>query len=355
MKYDYAVYIGRFQLPHKAHFDTMEKALEEAGNLIIAIGSSNVRRSLRNPFSYAERMMLIEHGASEVVRKAINQGRVRFVPLEDSYYSDQWWVEHVQRQVNRIVYDHQTKKIHKELLSFETDIKKLKIGLIGCNRDETTYYLDMFPQWGSIQVEQTKIFSATDCRNAYFEFGIEDKRAVNKLYDFTTSGVINALRYIPSDVFSELSGRFQFVHNYKQRYGEGPHYTADAVVIKSGHVLLVTRGQEPDIGSLAFPGGFINKGEDSENAARRECQEETGLILPEHYCKAVGDYSMPFRDDRGDIRTTACLYDLGIGSLPEVKGADDALEAKWVPFVDLSASNMFSDHYHIMRDLLKRF
>lgn len=339
-KFDYLTYIGRFQLPHEPHFKTMEQALSLADKLIICVGSSNCRRSLRNPFSFDQRVMLIEYGATEAVRKAINMGRVIFIPIEDSHYNDPWWIEHVQRQVKRV--------------TDKGSIRNPKIGIIGCNKDETTYYLNMFPQWELVPTEQTKIFAATDCRNAYYEYGIEDKRTVNRLYDFTTSGVINALRYIPTQVYEDLNQRYKFCNNYKQKWGSGPFYTADSVVIKSGHVLLVTRREQPDAGALAFPGGFINKDEGSETAAIRECKEETGLVLPDHSVKTVGDYAMPFRDDRADIRTTAYMFDLGYGPLPEVKGSDDAEHAAWYPFVDLTPANMFSDHYFILKDLQRK-
>ena len=43
------------------------------------------------------------------------------------------------------------------------------------------------------------------------------------------------------------------------------------------HILLVKRGREPRKGFLAVPGGFIDPGESAEQAAYRECKEETGL------------------------------------------------------------------------------
>lgn len=47
-----------------------------------------------------------------------------------------------------------------------------------------------------------------------------------------------------------------------------------------GGLLTVRRGIEPQKGHLALPGGFIDYGETWEEAAKREAQEETGLILP---------------------------------------------------------------------------
>ncbi|MDR3284500.1 MAG: NUDIX domain-containing protein [Treponema sp.] len=42
-------------------------------------------------------------------------------------------------------------------------------------------------------------------------------------------------------------------------------------------VLFEKRAKEPRRGLCAFPGGFVDPGEGSEDAALRECREETGL------------------------------------------------------------------------------
>lgn len=47
----------------------------------------------------------------------------------------------------------------------------------------------------------------------------------------------------------------------------------------AGNVLLETRAKEPRKGFLAFPGGFTNPDERAEDAAVRECFEETGIRI----------------------------------------------------------------------------
>ena len=69
---------------------------------------------------------------------------------------------------------------------------------------------------------------------------------------------------------------------YQKKY-KIPSLTTDAIVLrqhkndKLHDILLVTRGKEPFAGKLAFPGGFVNYGEESQKGCMRELKEETEL------------------------------------------------------------------------------
>ena len=59
-----------------------------------------------------------------------------------------------------------------------------------------------------------------------------------------------------------------------------PAVTADCIVITKEaepKVLLIERGDEPFKGCWAFPGGFMDMDETTEQCAIRELEEETGL------------------------------------------------------------------------------
>jgi bifunctional NMN adenylyltransferase/nudix hydrolase len=335
----YSVLLGRFQLPHYGHFDLIKEGLKEGDHLIVGVGSSNVRRSLRNPFDFTQRVCMIENSEQD-----IDFSRITFVPLSDYTYNDTQWIEHVQRTVRGIT----------------NATSDANIAMVGHTKDETSYYLKMFPQWKSIEFHPKHIFNSTELRECYYEYGLEDKSYLNKLHDYTSPGVIKNLKQIvPNFMYLQFRDRYLWVKEYRKEYGTGPFETADAVVIKSGNILLIQRGQEPDKGSWALPGGFLNTDEIVKQsymtAAMRELFEETGLDLSSRVRSLEikkDEFNAKHRDDRADIKTHAFLFNLGMGKLPTVIGADDAANAKWVPLSDLSPLNMYADHYFIIKKLI---
>lgn len=58
-----------------------------------------------------------------------------------------------------------------------------------------------------------------------------------------------------------------------------PKLAAAAIFPHGDGILLVRRGIEPGYGQWALPGGFVDRGEEVEQAAAREAREETGVDL----------------------------------------------------------------------------
>ena len=128
-----------------------------------------------------------------------------------------------------------------------------------------------------------------------------------------------------------------------------PAVTADCVVITKEmepKVLLIQRGIDPYKGCWAFPGGFMNMDETTEECAIRELEEETGLKLSTIH--QIGAYSKVDRDPRG--RTITVAYLAIIDAPVEVAGQDDAAKAEWFPLSDLP--HLAFDHYDIMQDAI---
>ena len=130
-----------------------------------------------------------------------------------------------------------------------------------------------------------------------------------------------------------------------------PAVTADCVVITKEtepKVLLIQRGNEPFKGQWAFPGGFMNMDETTEQCAIRELEEETGLKVTE--IRQIGAYSKVDRDPRG--RTVTVAYLAIIDKVEAVKGLDDAAKAQW--FSLSSLPKLAFDHEDIMNDVIKK-
>ena len=126
-----------------------------------------------------------------------------------------------------------------------------------------------------------------------------------------------------------------------------PAVTADCVVItkeSEPKVLLIQRGADPFKGTWAFPGGFMNMDETTEQCAIRELEEETGLKVATVH--QIGAYSKVDRDPRG--RTITVAYLAIIDTPQDVIGNDDAAKAEWFTITDLPT--LAFDHEEIIKD-----
>ncbi len=131
-----------------------------------------------------------------------------------------------------------------------------------------------------------------------------------------------------------------------------PAVTADCVVITKEaepKVLLIQRDADPYKGCWAFPGGFMNMDETTEQCAIRELEEETGLKVST--VRQIGAYSKVDRDPRG--RTITVAYLAIIEKPAKVTGQDDATKAEWFPLSALP--ELAFDHADIMADAINSF
>jgi ADP-ribose pyrophosphatase YjhB (NUDIX family) len=109
----------------------------------------------------------------------------------------------------------------------------------------------------------------------------------------------------------------------------------------SGLIALIERKNAPH--GWALPGGFVDIGETTEEAAIREAKEETGLNV--ELLRVFNVYSDPKRDPRGHTASVVYLA-RGYGN---PKAASDAAKIELFHEMNLPSEIAF-DHRQIIRD-----
>lgn len=182
-KFDYLVFIGRFQPFHLAHLKTIQIALTQSQNVVLALGSAQMERNIKNPFLAVEREYMILSNFSEQ-----DQKRIKFVHVIDVYHDEKW------------------QKLVKSLVAKVTE-KDAEIGLIGHFKDDSSYYLKFFPEWQMVELDSLEgAMSATPIREAYYDDKI--------LCEYLPIGTINFLKKFKNgEIFSQLSSKYKIQDN----------------------------------------------------------------------------------------------------------------------------------------------
>lgn len=342
--FDLLVFIGRFQPFHNEHKRVIDIALTKAHNVLVLVGSSGKARTVRNPFTFDERFdMIFEAFTTE------ERARIRVRPLRDKTYNDSAWIKQVQDKVTETaIVLHNPNGINLHGTG--------KVGLIGASKDNTSYYLKMFPQWDSVNVPIEHVIHATEIRSAFFE---DECILDGTMLPDNVSNWLN--QFSDTDECETLRKEYWFVKKYKEAWKAAPypvkHLTVDAVVEQSGHILLVKRRSELGKGLWALPGGHLETEETLVDGVIRELREETRIKVPDPVLRgsihATHMFDDPYRSNIGRVVTFASYIKLADAtSLPRVKGADDAEKAKWIPISDIREEDFFDDHFHIIQYFL---
>lgn len=342
-KYDFGIVIGRFQPFHLAHQNLIKHSLALAEKVIVILGSARSASDVKNPFTPAMR--------EEIIRACFpnEADRLIFRSVRDYPYNDHVWTAEVQNIVAEVAEEKES----------------AKIAIVGFFKDRSSYYLNLFPQWNFEEFYCTdkKLLNlnASQIREKYFTESVDWK-------EFLPSQVSVALDvFKQTEDFPNLQKEFEYLQKYKAdtRFVGVPYepvfLTTDAVVVQSGHILVIRRGHQPGKGLLALPGGFLASNLTLEDNAIKELKEETQIKVPAQVLRGsiksshVFDY--PERSQRGRTVTFAYFIELESNlkdGLPRVKGGDDAAKAFWLPLSALGEKEdeFFEDHLHILRYFL---
>jgi bifunctional NMN adenylyltransferase/nudix hydrolase len=178
-QFNHVVFIGRFQPFHLAHQQVISTALSLSQYVILVLGSAQDQRSIKNPFTVAERQQMILASFS-----ATDAARIKFVPMAD-LHDDQKWVTAVQAGVAKL------------------SGPNTRVGLIGHFKDDSSYYLRLFSVWPLIELPNLhNALSATPLREKYFQGQIEKQQLPAAVQQFLQD-------FQQEAVYAQLCQRFK--------------------------------------------------------------------------------------------------------------------------------------------------
>ena len=323
-----AIVIGRWQMPHKGHNTLHRAAFNNFDQVAILIGSAFHARDTLNPFTWEERKEMILCTLTEDERT-----RAHFLPVRD-FYDDARW--------------------NAEVLKGVGQIADRNVTLVGFEKDETSYYVNSFPNWRKMLVEKEVDIDATSLRNIYFDQS-NIKTSLNVMAPYVEAPVLEYLSaWSNLPAYRQRVIEHQAVEAYKKKW-PNIGLTADAVIVVDDHVLLIQRAGAIGYGLWACPGGFINPGEHFYVAALREAWEETSFKLLDSTMlaalKGQATFNHPRRSARARLVSEAFYFNLGHMRLPEISCKDgEALSVKWWHKSELHKikDQMFEDHLNIL-------
>lgn len=344
-----AVVIMRAQLPTEAHFKLIEEAKTVGKKVIVLLGSTNRNVSFKNPFNFYQRVAMLKSGMTDMASS------VEFVPTPDlpNGNDDRKWRKFIRKTVKHYMRRH---------FEFKQTV------LVAHEKDDSSYYVKSFPEFGLHLVHSFGDYNATDLREILFgASSYTPEQIVNLLGDATREGVKRFLvNYIEEDKpfgYKYVCEQREIINAYKQPYINLPYeptwLTGDAFVKCGDYILLVKRKDgKYGGGQWAIPGGHVNTYETVDEAITRELIEETTIDVPKRALRNsyVGKLSFEAkgRDERGDFKTTVGIHEidpLQHGGLPKVKGADDVELALWVHIDEIKT--LFLDHNDIVEMCLE--
>lgn len=319
-KVKFGVFIGRFQvpMPHAGHRVAIAQAATQSEHLIILVGSANACPSIKNPWDVKFRMAAIR---SMMHQQGFKNYTV--LPLNDYPYTDDQWTSDVRQTVKSVSGD-------------------APVTLFGYDKDSSTYYLKLFPDWNYREVQSSVVINATEIREQMFNYN---------------SAVIPVTVREDWEYYTKTEPE-QF-KNYP--YPDTLNFNCgDALAVCLGHIVLIKRIRAPGRGCWALPGGFKNNNETFFECALRELEEETNIKVPNKVLRgsvvSTKLFDSPKRSFGIPRNTLAVHFDIKPnpdGTLPKVRAADDAAEVKWVP-IDYALNDLilWEDHSAIISSML---
>ena len=325
--YHSLVFIGRFQIFHNGHLQIVKEALQQTSRLIILVGSVNMPRTARNPFTFEERKEMILQSLT-----AEEKQQLKILPLEDSLYNDAKWICNVQQLITE-------------------NSLGVEIGLIGHRQKNTSFFHRQFPDLQTVEASHIEGVNSALLRKMFLEENLPTC-VPNAVYQILSN-------FLTTEHYKKIQEDYLFVKKYAKGWEQAPYMpvfiTVDSLVIQSGYLLLMERRSCPGKGLWSLPGGFLQREETVLECALNYLKHEIRLKIPVAVLKGSHRASRVFDDPHRSTKGRAISHTLMFAlhnevSLPKIKGK--GTKVFWAKLSDISRTKMFDDHYDIIQNML---
>jgi bifunctional NMN adenylyltransferase/nudix hydrolase len=280
---DVGVIVGRFHVHelHEAHIDLIKSVCDRHDRVLLFLGNSLIRNSLKNPLDYRARRAMINEQFPNV-----EVGYINDIPGDDAKWSKNL-----------------DKMIGEQLLPLQT------VTLYG-SRD--SFIKSYNGKHNVCELEATTFISGTEVR----------RRVCNN--------------YLPTKDY-----RAGMIAATAYRYPTA-YQTVDIAVVNDKGELLLAR--KPEEKKWRFIGGFSDpRSESLEIDARREVVEESKVEVDG--VQYLGSTLIDDPRYRGEVDKIKTAFFIAKYTFGRPEGADDIAEVKWVRIADLNKNNIEPLHH----------
>jgi len=336
------LYIGRFNPPHVGHESIIYEMLQQnLDTIIIAIGGATGARTFKNPWNFAERSIMINLAFEDVQKRFLEERpnwttktKLRIIGIPD-YISDYRWQQDVRVRVEGITNPNDD------------------IAIYGYEKDGSSYYLKMFPEWKFIEIKAQYKMDATTVREMIYkkEFKFDAEAYLYNNMRFVSGGVQQFIdKWIDSDEFNQLRREWEFINTYKKQF-EGLKYppvfvTVDALFITpQKEVVLLERKEYPGFGMLAMPGGFVDPHLTLRQSLDKIVEKKLKIDISHYKHTRMEVIDNPDRSLRGRTITNVFVFENFGHNGPNIFKYP-------IGNLGMYRQQMFEDHYMIIDHLL---
>ncbi len=302
------VLVGRFQTPylHAGHQFIIEQSLKKYDYLMIALGNTVVKDSIRNPLDFETRELMIKNHIESFL--VLSQKFLGCFKQNDNRLNETW-----SKNLDNI------KKFYIKNFGFVDNSNKIEIELIGGKDNFSWAYSGKYP---------IKEFINND---------LIDENATEIREEFSSS---------PKDSIDFRSGVIYSVNRQHNKV----YPTVDIAIIDYKNNKFVL-GRKPGNSLWQFPGGFADPKDDSfEDAAKREAIEECGDIdiIDFRYICSMKIDDWRYRKENSKVITNffSCEYKGG-----DLKPNDDLEFVEWHSFENFDINLLVEEHQKLFKHL----